>query len=145
MVKGPIRAWSGVSSSARTGRLHHHVGGWLLTSSRSLRKSSGRAAREGSSTSCSSARYRRRWLGGNRMFVTLAYMVRFLPVPRQARLLAGTPPCVPDSKVPQKVSANLAQPSALDLVDKAADTLLVWDERASLDASNRLAHILLQI
>ena len=35
--------------------------GWLLTSSCSLRKSLGRAAREGSSTSCSSARYRRRW------------------------------------------------------------------------------------
>jgi hypothetical protein len=83
--------------------------------------------------------------GENRMLVTLAYMGRFLPVPRQARLLARTPPCVPDSKVPQMVSANLAQPTRLYLVDKAAHTLLVWDERASLDASNRLTHILLQV
>src|SRR5215208_1984593 len=40
---------------------------------------------------------------------------------------------------------DLAKPSGLDLVDEAAHALLVRDERARLDASDRLAHVLLQV
>jgi hypothetical protein len=40
---------------------------------------------------------------------------------------------------------DLAQPSGLDLVDESAHALLVRDERARLDASDRLTHVLLQV
>jgi hypothetical protein len=40
---------------------------------------------------------------------------------------------------------DLAQPSGLNLVYEAAHALLVRDERACLDASNRLAHVLLKV
>src|SRR5215211_6092017 len=40
---------------------------------------------------------------------------------------------------------DLAQPSGLNLVDESAHALLVRDERARLDASDRLAHVLLQV
>jgi hypothetical protein len=39
----------------------------------------------------------------------------------------------------------LAQASDLNLVDKPAHAVLVEDERAGLDTSNRLAHVLFQV
>ena len=37
-------------------------------------------------------------------------------------------------------SGDLAQPTRLDLVDIAANGVLVWNERACLDTSDGLAH-----
>src|SRR3712207_8924777 len=41
--------------------------------------------------------------------------------------------------------SHLAQPPCLDLVDKAAHAVLVWDERAVLYPGDGLAHVLLQV
>jgi hypothetical protein len=42
-------------------------------------------------------------------------------------------------------SGDLAQPAGLHLVDEAAHAVLVGDERASLNAPHRLAHVLLKV
>ena len=49
---------------------------------------------------------------------------------------AGSRPCG---------SADLAELAGLDLVDEAADGVLLRDERARLDAGDRLAHVLVEV
>src|ERR1700704_1749542 len=46
---------------------------------------------------------------------------------------------------PNSRSAHLAQPAGLHVVDEAADRVLVGDERAGLDAGDRLAHVLVDV
>src|SRR5918996_5674470 len=49
------------------------------------------------------------------------------------------------SRAASPSSGDLAKPARLDLVDEAADRVLSRDERARLDAGDRLAHVLVEV
>ena len=61
------------------------------------------------------------------------------PAPRATRRAEPGAPCR------RRSSADLAQPSGLDLVDEPADRVLARDERGGLDPRDRLAHVGVEI